>query len=224
MRILVINPNATAAMTDAIAAGVRAALGPAAIVIARTNEDGPPAIEGPEDGAAAVPGLLVRVREGVPEGVDAVILACFDDTGILEARDVTRLPVIGIGEASFIAASILAPRFSVVTTLAVSVPVIEENLDMTGFAGRCARVRASGVAVLELEHDRERATARIAAEVDRAVAEDGVGAVVLGCAGMTSIAGRIAVGRPVAIVDPVRSAALVARLAVEATRHPGVAS
>jgi allantoin racemase len=32
---------------------------------------------------------------------DAYVIACFDDTGLAEARALTKKPVIGIGQASF---------------------------------------------------------------------------------------------------------------------------
>ncbi len=223
MRLLVVNPNATAAMTETIAAAARAALGPAATVAAVTNEDGPPAIQGAADGEAAIPGTLARIEAGAREA-DAVLIACFDDTGLAEARAAAPVPVIGIGEAAYLAATLLGPRFSVVTTLAVSVLVLEANIAGMGLSPRCAKVRASGVPVLDLEHDPAGAAARVAAEVDRAAAEDGVASVVLGCAGMTAIAADLARGRAVRIVDPVRAAALAARFAVEATRHPAPAA
>ena len=46
------------------------------------------------------------------------------------------------------------------TTLAVSIPVLEENIRAYGFEPRCAKVRASGVPVLAIEGS----TAAIAAE------------------------------------------------------------
>lgn len=56
------------------------------------------------------------------ENFDAVVTACFDDTGPDAARCITDKPMIGIGEAAYRVASMLANKFSVVTTLARSVP------------------------------------------------------------------------------------------------------
>ncbi len=81
----------------------------------------------------------------------ACVIACFDDTGLDAARCVGDMPVIGIGEAAFHIASLVAGKFSVVTTLSRSVPAIEHNLVRYGLASRCAKVRASDVPVLELE-------------------------------------------------------------------------
>jgi len=217
MRLLLINPNSTASMTDTIAAAARAAAGPGVEIVARTSLSGPPAIQGPEDGAAAVPGVLAEVARGLEEGADAFIIACFDDTGLDEARALTGRPVIGIGEAAFHAAAMLGARFSVVTTLAVSVPVIEDNLRRYGLLGRCARVRASGVPVLALESD-PAAEAAVAAEVLRARDEDGAGAVVLGCAGMAELADRLAARTGVRMIDGVRAATLLAQALVRLTQ------
>ena len=127
------------------------------------------------------------------------MIACFDDTGLEAARCATDVPVIGIGEAAFHVASLIAERFSVVTTLARSIAPIEHNLARYGLASRCARVRASEVSVLALEDPASNARAAIRAEIETALRDDGAEAIVLGCAGMTDLARSLseAVGAPV---------------------------
>ncbi|TGU42037.1 aspartate/glutamate racemase family protein, partial [bacterium M00.F.Ca.ET.146.01.1.1] len=93
-------------------------------------------------------------------------------------------PVIGIGEAAFHLASLVAGKFSVVTTLARSVPAIEHNLAKYGLASRCAKVRSSEVAVLDLEQPGSNARHKISQEIARAIRDDRAEAIVLGCAGM----------------------------------------
>ncbi|MEM7774690.1 MAG: aspartate/glutamate racemase family protein [Pseudomonadota bacterium] len=190
MRILVINPNTTAAMTETIAASARRVAVDPDSVTAVNPETGPAAIQGREDGENALPGLFAlfdrEMRGEAPH--DGVVIACFDDTGLSHLRGQTTQPVIGIGEAGYLAAMLLAERFSVVTTLSVSVPVLEDNISSYGFSRRCANVRASGVPVLDLETDRAGAQTVIEQEVARAFDEDDIGAVVLGCAGMTALA------------------------------------
>ena len=57
---------------------------------------------------------------------------------------------------------------------------------------RCARVRACEVAVLALEDPASGARAKLSAEIERAKAEDGAEAIVLGCAGMADLAASLA--------------------------------
>src|ERR1043166_4236083 len=128
MPLNIVNPNTTAAMTRAIAAAAAKAARPDTVIRAVESGFGPPSIEGAYDDALAVPGLLERIMEGEAEGVDAHIIACFDDTGLDAARSLASAPVVGIGEAGFFAAATLAHRFSVVTTLSRSVSVLENNL------------------------------------------------------------------------------------------------
>src|SRR5262245_35406084 len=151
MEILVVNPNTTAAMTAAIRRAAEGVAAPGTRITAVNPETGPESIEGFYDEAIAVPGLLTEVARGEARGVVGHVLACFDDTGLDAARALARAPVVGIGEAAFHAASLIAGRFSVVTTLGRSIPAIEQNLVKYGLASRCARVRAAGVPVLALE-------------------------------------------------------------------------
>ncbi len=203
MRLLVINPNATASMTDKIAAAARLAVPMGVEVMAVTNQSGPLSIQGPEDGAAATPGVLALVAAAE---ADAIVIACFDDTALAEARALSPVPVIGIGEAAFHAAMMLGARYSVVTTLSVSIPVIEANLSQYGLAGTCLRVRASEVPVLDLEQPGSAAEARVSAEIDRALSEDGARAIVLGCAGMADLAARLSKRHGVPVIDGVAAA------------------
>src|SRR5688572_25645469 len=185
MRILVINPNSTISMTEKIGAAARAAAAPGTGIIAVSPSDGPPSIEGYFDEVFAVPGLIGEMQKA-PD-MDAYVIACFDDTGLDAARCLTPAPVIGIGEAAFHVASLVAGKFSVITTLARSVPAIEHNLVRYGLVSRCARVRAADVPVLDLEVAGSDAQSKISTEIGRAVAEDRAEAIVLGCAGMTDL-------------------------------------
>lgn len=216
LRILAINPNATAAMTETIVAAARAVAGAGVTVEGHTCAGAPAAIQGPEDGEAAAPFVAAAAAQARAAGFDAVIVGCFDDTGLEAAQAAFGGPVLGIGQAAFHAAALLGGRFSVVTTLAVSTPVIEENLRASGLGDRCVRVRASGVPVLALERDPD-APGVVAAEIARAAAEDGVGTVILGCAGMAALRDRLAAPGGPRLVDGVRAAVTLAVALLRAT-------
>lgn len=193
--LLIINPNSTASMTDAILTSAKASAPDGVEIIAWTSQGGPPSIQGAEDGAAAVPPLLKLIENGngtaTGAGFDAIIIACFDDTGLAEAKALSRVPVIGIGEAAYHTARLLGHRFSVVTTLPVSVPVLEANIRANGFGDLCACVRASDVPVLAIESDPDASLEAIKTAAEKAVAEDDVSAIVLGCAGMSGLVERL---------------------------------
>jgi allantoin racemase len=210
MRLNIVNPNTTAAMTRTIEAAARKAARPDTVIRACESAFGPASIEGAYDDAFAVPGLLERIREGESDGVDAHIIACFDDTGLDAARALADAPVIGIGEAGFHLASLLAHRFAVVTTLSRSVPVLENNLLRYGLDRRCTRVRATDVPVLELDNPASNARGRIAAEIEAALDADRAEAIVLGCAGMADLAASLSVEFGVPVIDGVAAAVVLA--------------
>ncbi|TYO62014.1 aspartate/glutamate racemase family protein [Bradyrhizobium hipponense] len=206
MRLHLVNPNTTASMTAKIAAAARATALPGTVIDARQPTMGPVSIEGYYDEAFAVPGMLGCIREADRDGADAHIIACFDDTGLEAARTAAKAPVIGIGEAAFHMASLIAARFAVVTTLSVSIVPIEHNLRKYGLAERCARVRAAEVPVLALEERNVEALGKISAEIAAAIRDDRAEAIVLGCAGMADLAAELAGKHGLPVVDGVAAA------------------
>jgi allantoin racemase len=171
---------------------------------------GPGSIEGAYDDAFAVPGMLERIKEGESQGADAHVIACFDDTGLDAARSIADAPVVGIGEAGFHAAAMVAHRFAVVTTLSRSVPILENNLLRYGLERRCARVRATDLPVLELDNPGSNARARIADEIRIALDHDGAEAIVLGCAGMADLAASLSAEFGIPVIDGVAAAVVMA--------------
>ena len=208
MNIVVINPNTTAAMTQRVAATAQAVAQSGTHIIALNPTAGPVSIEGYADEAMAVPHMLEAMfaEQSKNQPIAGYVIACFDDTGLDAARCVVDAPVVGIGEAACHMASLLAARFSVVTTLSRSVSPIEHNLVKYGLASRCARVRSAEVAVLDLEDAASDAYAKISNEIRTALVEDRAEAIVLGCAGMTDLAARLSREHGVPVIDGVGAA------------------
>lgn len=75
-----------------------------------------------------------------------------------------------------------------VTSLRRTVGQIHDRLLLSGLASRCASIRVAELPVLDLEGDLERTVERVAAEAERAVADDGAQVLCLGCAGMAVLA------------------------------------
>ncbi|NKJ46251.1 Asp/Glu racemase [Burkholderia sp. SG-MS1] len=199
MRIKLINPNTTQRMTDAMGRCAREVAAPGTEVIAVNPGMGPPSIEGYYDEALATPGLLAEVAAGEREGCDGYVIACFGDPGLYAARELARGPVIGIAEAAMHAASVLAPGFSVVTTLARTCGMAWHLAERYGMKRFCRNVRATDVAVLDLDKPGPAARRIILDECRRALDEDGSDAIVLGCAGMAGLCAELgdALGAPV---------------------------
>ncbi len=210
MKISVINPNTSASMTMRIGAAARAAAAAGTEIAASNPGSGPVSIEGYYDEAFSVPGLLEEVLKAEAAGAQAFVVACFDDTGLEAARCCARGPVIGIGEAAFHLASLVAYRFSVITTLARSIAPIETNLLKYGLQRRCARVRACDIAVLALDDPASGARDKLSKEIQQARQNDHCDAIVLGCAGMADLAGSLSREHGLPVIDGVVAAVKLA--------------
>lgn len=216
MRIHVINPNTATAMTAKIAEAARALAAAGTEILIRQSGSGPASIESAHDEALAIPGSLALIRDGEREGVDAHVIACFGDPGLRAAREIARAPVLGIAEAAMHAASMVASRFCIVTTLARTVGTAERLVDDYGMRHLCRSVRATGLTVSELESTSGDARRRVIDECRRALAEDRAEAIVLGCAGMTDLCGDLARELGIPVIDGVGAAVKFAEALVGA--------
>ena len=183
MRILVINPNTTEAMTRGIETQALRYARPDTEIEAVSPAWGPASIEGHLEEELAAVATLETIAERAGS-FDGVVLACYGDPGLYAAREISPVPVIGIAEASMLMACTVAHSFSIVSTLHRVKPVLEDLVRKYGLEDRCASVRTTPLAVLDIDRDPDAANQKIIAEGRRAVEEDGAEAILLGCAGM----------------------------------------
>ena len=144
------------------------------------------------------------------EPYDAVIQAGYGEHGREGLQELVEVVVVDITEAAASTAQFLGRRYSVVTTLDRAVPLIEDRLKLAGLTDRCASVRASGVAVLDLEADPALAVKAIVAEAALAVSEDHAEVICLGCGGMAGLTEQVAARTRVPVVDGVAAAVTIA--------------
>ncbi|UXT50658.1 aspartate/glutamate racemase family protein [Agrobacterium tumefaciens] len=216
MHIRLINPNSTASMTaQALDSALRVKHTDTKISAANPL-DTPVSIEGGADEALAVPGLLQEIRKGELLGVNAYVIACFDDPGLHAAREVARGPVIGICQAAVQVAMTISRRFSIITTLPRSIPIIEDLVGNYGAERHCRRVRAINLPVLGLEEDPLAAELMLIREIEAAKKEDAAEAIILGCAGMSALCDRLREATGVPVIDGVTAAVKLAEALVGA--------
>jgi allantoin racemase len=211
VRLLVVNPNTSAEMTAAIDRAAVLAAGPDVQVETVQATAGPRSIEGHFDEAASLLGTLEWVLRRDPE-IDAYVFACFSAHPAIDAaREVTHRPALGIAEAAMALASLVGHRFSIVTTSRRWKPMLEDAVRRYGYETRCASVRASGLAVLDLDAlPPERVMDTLLDEARRAVQDDGAEAIVLGCAGMAGLDVRLREALDVPVVESVAAGVTLA--------------
>lgn len=204
--IQVINPNTSLGMTETIATAARKVAAPTTRIVAVCPDDGVPSIEGHFDEAIAAIGVLEQIKMGRQQGVSGHIIACFGDPGLLAARELAEGPVIGIAEAAMHMATLVATRFSIVTTLPRTLVIARHLLHQYGFQHHCAALHAIDLPVLALEDGSGMAQEKVRIRCMQAIQEDGCGAIVLGCGGMATLAEELTHELQIPVIDGVSAA------------------
>ncbi|MDH5449489.1 MAG: aspartate/glutamate racemase family protein [Candidatus Bathyarchaeota archaeon] len=168
-------------------------------------KEGPLSIETEEDEKSAVPDLLRVIKEGEEKGYDAIIINCFGNPGLEEARKLVKISVIGAGEASFLKIKEMERGFSVLTTVEEAVIRVKRNARKCGVERFLLSVKPLGMHVLELGQ-RERLRKALVLKGGKAVQEDHAEVIVLGCTGMVGNAGWLSRKLGAPVIDPARAA------------------
>jgi allantoin racemase len=217
VRILVLNPNTSPSMTEEIAVAARAAAAADTEIVAMAASFGASAIDSAAESylsAVAVMDLVASLLEAGEFRHDAVVLAGFGEHGRDALAEMLTVPVLDIAECAAHVAHLIGRRFSVITTLARSIPPIEDRLLLAGLNSHCASVRACGLGTAEVDADPAGAVAAIVDEAARAIADDGADVICLGCAGMAGVTSAITAKLGVPAIDGVAAAVALAQAVV----------
>ena len=167
------------------------------------------------DAARTLPHALRRVDVGDDALADLEVIVGFDDDLAAETTRVTNrvhglLTQIHPDQVrAMIADGTIAGGMIPKTETALKA-LVEDRLKLAGLDQRCASVRASGLGVLELESDPERAVKAIVEQSTRAVSDDHAEVICLGCGGMAELEEQVREATGVPIVDGVRAAVTIA--------------
>ncbi len=213
MKIIVVNVNTSASMTEVIAAGARRYASPGTQVTALRPSFGPEAVDCAFESYLSAVGVMDRVL-AYRDPYDAVVLAGFGEHGRDGLQELIAQPVVEICEAAAHAAMLIARSFAVVTTLQRSVPAIEDRLKLAGLTDRCASIRASGMSTLEVDADPQAALDAIVDQARIAVRHDHAEAICLGCAGMAGLEEAITAELGVPVIDGIGAAVRLAEALV----------
>jgi allantoin racemase len=205
VRILLVNPNTTEAMTEEMAEAARAVALPGTEIEAVTAEHGVATIDGYYDdllGAAAV-AEIVRSHNA---SFDVAVIACFGDPGLYAARELTNAPVVGIAEAAFMVAMTLGYRFSILTNLERGVPLLEDLVRHYGFSERCTSIRSTELSVADADADRDAAYEVFLPAARQAVHDDRADVLCLACGSLLGLRERLEAELHVPVLEGVPAA------------------
>lgn len=205
MRILMINPNTTAAMTQLMLTAARSAASPATELVALTAPRGVPYIATRAEAQIGGAIVLEMLAEN-HTGSDAAIIAAFGDPGLMGARELFSLPVVGVSEAAMLTACMLGRTFSIVTFSRALGPWYRECVEIHGLTSRLASIRMVDRAFRSVIDVQAEHQDLLVSAANRAVVEDDADVVIFGGGPLAGLADKVKDRIDVPVVDPLAAA------------------
>jgi allantoin racemase len=212
-RILLLNPNTSANVTDLMAKVARIAAAPDTEIVAVSAPRGMPYIATRAEAAigAAIVLEMLAEREG---SFDAAIIAAFGDPGLGGARELMVKPVVGLAEASMLSACMLGRRFSIVSFSRTLGPWFRECVEAHGLLGRLASIRLLDSPFASIGDVGEEKEDLLVDLARRAVEEDEADVIVLAGAPLAGLAERVKSRIDVPVIEGVAAAVKQAELLI----------
>lgn len=200
MRILLINPNTTEALTERLATAARGVKAAETELICVTAPVGVPYISTRSE--ALIGGVQVLEILAERHGAfDAAIVAAFGDPGLGAARELYDIPVVGLAEAGMLTACMLGGRFSIVTFAQALGPWYRECVAWHRLEDRCAGVYMLDGAFTSIEGVQDEKEDLLVDLVGQALAAGDTDVVVLAGAPLAGLAAKVRDRINVPVVD-----------------------
>lgn len=205
MKILLLNPNTSVAVTDRMCAVARRVASPLTEIVPVTAPRGVPYIATRAEaviGAAVALELLAEHEHDV----DAVIIAAFGDPGLGAMREVASVPVVGLAETAMLTACMLGRRFSIVSFARALGPWYKECVEYHGLQSRLAAIRLADSPFTSVADVQDEMKDLIVEVANATATEDEADVVILAGAPLAGLTEKIADRVPVPVVDGVAAA------------------
>lgn len=205
MRILVMNANTTAFVTETAAAEARRVASAGTDIVTATAEFGAAIIGTRTEAAIAEHAAVVLAARHAP-ACDAVVIAVSYDTGLKPLREMLAVPVVGMTEAALYTACMLGGRIGLISFGKRAWPMYRELIDSYGVDGRIAGSRVSDNTTAYAPGDYTALDAELVATAHDLIEKDGAETIVVLGAVMAGASRRIESRVPVPVIDGMRAA------------------
>lgn len=218
MKILLINPNSSPAVTQAMSKAAGRCRREGLVIDTVCCQEAPAAIVTAYDellaGAAAV--RLLQERE---QDYDGAVIGCFADPGLAAARETLHIPVTGLYESSALFARLRGERYSLLASGDEGdLSPWNRSIRQLGDESHVASVRYLGSTV-------EAALGATDEELCRCIEEcrrrDGANVVILGCAAFAGRGARLTQLCDIPVIDGIAEAISLIKMMIEYNREVG---
>lgn len=185
--------------------------------------NGPITIESEFDEAFAAPEVVrTAVSATDAQHYDGIFVNCFGDPGVRATRERLPLTVFGGFEPAIYMALGLGDTVGIVTVLDNVLPMLHGAVARAGLRDRVTTIRSLDIPVLQLE-DHDLLMTNLYAECKKAIEEDDVDVLVMGCTGIVGIVEEMTTRLAADGYDiPVLEAAQCAMLMTEVYARMGI--
>ena len=191
MKLLIINPNTSEAMTEDIRRTILMVKNKEIDIEVIHSDFGAESLESFYDYTLASFGMIRCLKKHVKD-YDGILIACFGDPGLYAIEEISDCPVVGIAEASMGIANLLGAKFSILAASEKASPM----------QARSAGTVAINMSVLDVEQNKEEAIEKLV-NAGRIAKNRGAEVLILGCAGMTGISESVEKRLGIRVLDPV---------------------
>lgn len=217
MRLLLINPNTTPAVTDQVLAVARGMASPGTELTGVTGRFGAAYVSSRSAyaiaGHAALDAWAAATGSEQGDAFDAVVLACFGDPGLDALRELCPVPVIGMADAAVAQAAGQGGRFGIVTGGERWEAMLREFVAARGLAGRLSGIHTVAPTGGDIARAPDAALPLLAQACCDAAAA-GAERVILGGAGLAGLVPALAGAVPVPLIDSTQAALQAAEAAM----------
>lgn len=204
MKLLLINPNTSEAMTELMLGVARQAASPGVEIAGVTGRFGGRYVASRATYAIAGHAALEAYADHAA-ATDVVMLSCFGDPGLHALKEVAHQPVIGMAEASCQVAAALGGRFAIVTGGERWGPMLRECVGTFGLSEQLAGIVTVAPTGADIARNPDQALSTLIAACQSAIATQGAASVILGGAGLAGLARRLQPHVPVPLIDSVEA-------------------
>ena len=205
MRILLINPNISASVSELIDAEAKRSASAGTTIQTVTAPFGVAYIETRFE--ALIGAYAAAQLAGEHAGhYDAVVVAAFGDPGLPGLKEVLPCPVVGLTQAALASACLLGNRISIVAISRRIRAWYQETVDSYGLGSRLVSIRSLDEPLPNIGSIQQDKAASLLATANLCVREDGADVIILAGAPLAGLARSLSGKLPVPVVDGVSSA------------------
>jgi len=183
-------------------------------VVIRKVSRGTESVESRLDEIYTIPPVLDEALKGEKEGFDACIIGCAGDAGVIVAKDVLTIPVVGPGEASILISRLIGKRIAIITTVPERIPSLEDRVAQFLNPNQFF-IYPVNIPVLEMSEDLEKTKKIIIDIIEESIKKDRTDTVILACLSMIGMANEIQQKVQIPVIDPAAAAIEMAQALVK---------